>query len=865
MSLVAFLVGAIAVFPGAALPAQAATAAVTTDSALTVAWNGDTSSAREFQPERQTSSAHFNDFKDLSVTVSQTTGIIDQAIRVSVSGFAGTRSFSNDGTMVTNAQNFVQAMQCWGDPAAEDFRETCQWGGRGLAGFGSIVVPDNTFRVGPDAWQPDATNVTDVPFKPRGGGSVTGRIVRVDGKDTYPLLEEIGAATTNEVTAARVGNDGTGYFDFEAQTSIQAPQLGCGSDGNNRCWLVIVPRGTHFGGGTSCSSFRDPGNNYAPYTKGRAGSVQGGSPISDQCDYWDNRVVVPLDFQPTSASCPTGSKEKGVIGSQLMISAMISWQPALCQSTSVTYSFATNPDSVARAQVIAEGAGPKIAYTGYPVSPGELLNEDERNQLAKTTLVYAPVGVSSVVVGFFAEGANGRVEQLNLSPRLVAKLLTQSYKFTVPSNSSDVRRPFAHLGEVNRSYNYLNQDPEFRELNPDNYAQFSNNPAIVLPGPSGADAIKQVWRWIVADADARAFLAGEPDDWGMTVNPYYLPKGNPGATIPWYLDANGADLGENPVTREVGLTNLDGSPRSLSDVVLDSFPKNDESLVPLHLGLEKSRFGSIQFAPYSENLLSGARQSFRGTPNSKTVWDATKLNSAGETGDWVSSGTQLPGDKFMITITDSPSAHRYSLSMASLKVPNSDEIVAPGNDGMSAALSALAPTTLDTVKQVDPGKVSGGGYPMTIVTYAAVNVSGSDSESREKYAAMITEVTTKGQVTGTSIGQLPNGYLPLTRDLVAEAQAAVSAIRAFGAPVPPAAGGTSVKSSTTTTTKSTTPSTSTTPTTTKDEQVAAVPEFQDSDNRTAATSAIASGALVIALVIGFLGFLIGPFLFRGLP
>lgn len=853
----ALLVGAIAAVPLATAMPLAASAA--TSSALTVAWEGDSSSAASYQPDRLPSSPHYGDFQHLSVTVSQTTDLIDQAITVTVDGFTGTRQVSADGTTITNAMNFVQAMQCWGDPADEDFRETCQWGGRGQVGFGSIVAPDNTYRSNP-------STESDVPFRTVGGREVTGRVIHNGTKDEYPLLQYIGAASTNEITGARIGSDGTGSFDFETQTAITAPQLGCGKDGLTRCWLVIVPRGSHFGGGEDCSTVRDPRNNYDPYTYGRPNSIQGGSPISDLCDYWDNRIVVPLDFQPTTASCPVGSQEVRVIGSQLMVGAMTSWQPTLCQNGGSTFSFATNPDAVARAQLLDPAAtSPKLAFTGYPVSSGELQYQDERTLLSQTKLAYAPVAVSSVVIGFIAEPANGRITELNLSPRLVAKLLTQSYKFTVPSNSSDVTRPFAHLGEVNRSYNYLNQDPDFRALNPDNWSQFTANPAIVLPGPAGADAITQVWRWILADPDAAAFLQGQPDPWGMTVNPYYLPKGAAGTTIPWYLDDLKNDLGQNPTTKQVGLAYIDGTPRSLTDSPLDSFPKSDQSLIPLSLNLERTRFDSIQFAPYAENLLAGARQAFRANPNSKTVWDGTKLNAAGETGDWVSSGTQLPGDKFMITITDSPSAARYSLSVAGIQVPGTDTIIRPTADAMTAALEGLTATSLDSVLQVDPRAVPEDGYPMTMVTYAAVNLTAAPAATRTAIADMLAKVTTSGQTPGTQTGTLPPGYVPLSASLASASAAAVTSIRAYvspsASPTPkPNTNGYAQDdyvSGTSTLGGGANGGSGTDPTVTSgvDEATGMTP--------TSGSTPLPGNALIIALVVGALGFLIGPVLVRG--
>jgi len=620
---------------------QSADAADATSSKVTVQWTGGAG-----QPVRDTTSPHFAEFKKIALTVSQTKGIVDQAIQVSVTGFAGTVTAPDNS--VKNAMNYLQAMQCWGDPASTNFRQTCQWGGRYVEnnGLGSSAYLDNTLRVASRDLDAAHPTTSDNPFLTVQGRSVSGKPQLVNGTPNYGILDYFNAATSNEVTSARVGADGSGSFDFETQTSDQAPQLGCGSADHLRCYLVIVPRGTVFGGnGEECSSILDPANNFEPYTKGRPLSLQGGSPMNPGCDYWDNRVVVPLDFQPTGNTCAVGSTEQRVVGSQLMVGAMSSWQPDLCTRQKTTYSFSTNPDSIARHQLL-EGTA-SVAYASLPLSAGELTTNDDRQVLAETKLSYAPVAVSGVAIAFLGEFDAGRQTKLNLSPRLVAKLLTQSYPFQIPTNSGDEpSKAIAHLDAVNRGYRYLNADPEFRQLNPDNWAAFSQNPGIVVPGPSGADAIRQLWRWVIADSDAAAFLAGEPDPSGMRVNPYYLPAGNTKAVVPTFMQdgSYAVNADGSRVMKTVGLANIDGTPLKLSEVPLDTFIKADKTLAPLQLQTgQKNRFDSIQYAPYTDNLLSAARAGFRADPNSKSVWDPSKINSSGDVGDWVSSGAQIPG------------------------------------------------------------------------------------------------------------------------------------------------------------------------------------------------------------------------------
>jgi hypothetical protein len=769
---------------------QSADAATATSSAVTVKWLSDDSSVAAVQPPRDATSPHYNEMKNLSITVSQTSGLIDQAVSVSVKDFAtgvGTRDstrVAGSSVFASNAQNFLQAMQCWGEPTAGNFRQTCQWGGRytpsGNNGLGSSAFPDTTMRVGTIDADPNKPNDVDNPFlKVQGGKPIPGK--PISGK--YEILDYFNPATSNEVTTARVGVDGTGSFDFEPQTADTAPQLGCGTEGHLRCWLVVVPRGTFFGGDAKCSQFQDPaGDGSTTYTKWQKNALQAGSPINPNCDYWDNRVVVPLDFAPVGSTCAVGSTEQRVIGSQLMVGAMSSWQPALCTKQKTTYSFSTNPDSVARHQLL-EGQA-TVAYSSQPLSPGEQTTNESRQTLATTKLSYAPVAVSGVAVAFLAEFDEGRQTSLNLSPRLVAKLLTQSYGFQIPvSTSDDPLKPVAHLTvpkNVSRPYRLLSDDPEFQKLNPDNARFFQQSPSIVLPGPSGADAVRQVWKWLEADKDAAAFLAGTPDEWGMGVNPYYLPFGDAKAKVPTF-DAKGNFVldGDVRALAPVGLKNIDDSPLSLATVPLDTFFKADLTKAPL-AAVEKQRpFDSIQFAPYVDNMLNSARTAFRADPNSKTIWDPSKFNQAGDKGDWVSSGAQEPGKKFMIAITDTPSAARYGLNIASIQPANSSTLTNPTKEGLSTALVALRPTSDERVTQVDPSAVAAPGYPLTVVTYADVNLTLSTAANRKSIANLITQVTTTGQVPGTEPGQLPAGYLPITAAMADQAAKSVAAIRAF--------------------------------------------------------------------------------------
>ena len=222
------------------------------DSSLTVNWTGDTSSAASLQPQHNPGDFEYDEFKNIKVTVSQTSNLIDQAVHVDMSGFQGGTQAMADGTgqIWSTATNFMQAMQCWGDPTAANFRNTCEWGGRfaNNNGLGFTVYSDNVYRVATENVSPAANGAGDVPFIEPDGTSTSGEQQIEDGNKTYPISNVFGVNSSNEQNGARVNADGTGEFDFQVETSIQGSEMGCGATAaQDRCYLVLVPRGTEYG------------------------------------------------------------------------------------------------------------------------------------------------------------------------------------------------------------------------------------------------------------------------------------------------------------------------------------------------------------------------------------------------------------------------------------------------------------------------------------------------------------------------------------------------------------------------------------------------------------------------------------------
>ncbi|SHI13595.1 hypothetical protein [Streptomyces sp. 3214.6] len=690
------------------------------------------------------------EFKDMKFTVDQTTHLTSQAVTVSWTGgtpttFAGTL-FDTD---------FVQIMQCWGDddgtvPADPGPPRTqCQYGASPTTDRGSW--PGNDFddtrkvfySADPTNYGQDdrygATNPNapgEVPFKPVSGATVT------SNTQNNPYFNR---NTTNEVDFARTGADGTGQEFFEVQTANEAPHLGCGTPvrTNGRtaprsCWLVIVPQG----------HLDLDGKPYADHSQ-----VNAGSPVS--ATNWKNRVAIPLRFNPVGANCALGAKERPTTGSELVASAMTSWQTALCPAGRVYgYTELGEPDT--RARLSGDGAS-GLAFTT------RALGADEGTTAPPGTTAYAPVALSGAVIGFTVERrpkagapdavtrlAGTKVESIDLNQRLVAKLLTESYANSTWGSVLGGKAAKGY-GWVRNNPAGLASDPEFIALNPE-FADLSvaETPATdtdLITALGHSDTARALWRWILSDKDARQFLAGASDDWGMRVNPYY---------------ATNADVNATGTAFDPSRT--------------DDYPKSDPwCTIPPGTGAT-ARQCMIDFHPYVDDMQSGALHTRRADGLWKSTWDALASPPA-----FKSPGPQTVGSRFVITVTDAASAARYGLQTARLRNA-AGTFVAPDTASLTAAAATAAGKG---VAEISPAEAKAkGAYPLAQLVYAAVRPAGLDAAARKDYAALLEYAAGAGQTGGADPGRLPAGYAPLPQRLRTATTTAAHALASYrgGAP-----------------------------------------------------------------------------------
>ncbi|TPW73639.1 hypothetical protein [Schumannella sp. 10F1B-5-1] len=684
-------------------------------------------------------------FPDLKLTVSQTKGLVSQAIVLSWTG--GRKSIQP--SQQNGGSDFLQFAQCWGDdpsvpagePAQPD-RTTCQYGGFNSAGTtrdhyhasGSAAPQDSAYTIA----EPPLGDYTSIPFRAVDGTVSTNIVdgVRTDAVD--PNSNQFFTKyTTNEVSWAGSGDDGTGAVKFEVQTKVQAPGLGCGdaelqSDGSRigrSCWLVAIPRG----------------------------QADDGSRQVDQSglfwSQWKHRLAVKLDFRPVGDVCAIGAAERQLQGSELAAGAIASWQPVLCGSAGGdAYTVLTGTESDAAAIANSTNVGP-MALTSRP------LQGDVDDQLS-----YAPVALTGVAVSFAIDrrpSLDGTVprdvlaraglpfESMNLTPRLVAKLLTSSYLDALPANADRT-----HLGGNPRNLLY---DPDFLAINdPEWKYQAIVGPAVAdaLVPQGRSDAASALWSYVMADADARAFLAGAKDPWGMTVNkwsssdPTVAPKSDEGQSY-------------------------------AQTYPTDGFPKADPFEVVSELG-PKATVNSVTWRPYTNDLDSSAYKTLRGDGQVLGGW-----NPFATPAGYDKAVRDLPGSQHVIGVTDASSAAKYLTVTASLRNP-AGQFVAPTTTGFQAAAAAMTTSSGSTqVYGFDPASPQAQSattaYPLTMPVYAAVNPAMDDATLRASYAVFIRYAASDAaQTPGVDPGSLPDGYAPLPAGWRAQALAAADRIQAGG-------------------------------------------------------------------------------------
>lgn len=728
-------------------------------------------------------------FANLKVTVNQTRNLAAQAVSVTWTG--GTPTPSPGETLYRD--NYLQMMQCWGDddgtvpgnPGPPP--EQCVFGGtQERPDPGSTAAGSEAPRVDGRAssrvishrdWPnfaatPGYLDKRDgmvwKPFRPVGGEDPV--LVMTDptsNSTAYWRNPFFGRITTNEIVAAVTGPGGKGAEIFRTDTGIESRGLGCGTPVERvaggtpripKCWLVVVPRGGH--------AEENIGANTGFFERGGDRVVT--SPLAPRA--WQNRISVPLEFNPVASSCRLVDTQRRIAGTDLAVGAVSSWQPKLCATPgNPPYAYASVGDSSARRQLVGKAPGsPGMIVVPRPLEAPAVSPADP--------VTYAPLSLSAIVIGFNVErdppldaGAamnalrGVRVAEINLTPRLVAKLLTQSYRTQVEVGPSTPRYDTGKEYDwVKKNPVHMRLDPDFLRFNPEfnlmQIVHLKNFGGLLLPRGS-SDAALQVWEYVLADPEARAWLDGTPDPWGMKVNPVYATTA--GANAP---DAFGGS-------------------------VPDSFPKADPycfQAPPLKNGVVPPPLCGTEWLPYTGSPLDSARRT-RVADDKTPFLKADALTSSEVYNK--PDGFQPPGSRAILSLTDSASAALFGVQMARLSRAGDNgadrRFIAPDAAGISAGVESMAPRGEPAVLEPAPTAPAPAAYPLTALTYAAVTPLSLDDQARKEYAAFVEYAAGPGQESGFELGKLPPGYVPLPAPLRARATAAAKTIRELRPPAGP--------------------------------------------------------------------------------
>jgi hypothetical protein len=304
--------------------------------------------------------------------------------------------------------------------------------------------------------------------------------------------------------------------------------------------------------------------------------------------------------------------------------------------------------------------------------------------------------------------------------------------------------------------NTVLSDPDFLQYNPEfkllsATAGSGYNGGLLVEEPT-SDTAYELWRWILADPAARAWLASKPDPWGMTVNPYYSTDPN--------VNNTGAAFGA-PIPESYPKSD----PYCFQDANLHVAGTTPPQLAP--------PLCPADYFPYAASMQNAASETRSTNIGAKRLWNGVSFGS---------SGPQGTGQSLVMSITDSASAAQFGLQTASLSAAGDDRpqptFVAPTSSAFAAGEAAMGSMT--EVRQ--PNASTAGVYPLTLLSYAVAAPTSMTPADRSYFAQLLDYAAGPGQVPGDLFGQLPPGYAPLPADLRAQTLKAASELLHYSGP-----------------------------------------------------------------------------------
>jgi hypothetical protein len=451
---------------------------------------------------------------------------------------------------------------------------------------------------------------------------------------------------------------------------------------------------------------------------------------------WRGRISVPLHLAPPANVCSLHSSAApvAVYGSYLLFQATQQWAPHFCLNKKL-FPLQHVQFGEPGAKNLLNVGSINAAFQGLPPPEG-----------FSKPVVQAPTAATGFAVSFDISAASGgqvhAYHSVRLDARLLAKLLTESY----PSNPTMQQEDTALQNPTTHQPNPLDiaEDPEFQALNPGlpKFTLNSEPASTLMVMSSDSDMMTALTSYINADPEARAWLNGKPDPWGMVVNPAY--KGISLPVTSWPLN----DTFEPP-----GLYTPDRNPcLEVSPspwLPLVASPVENPAVITLDMQFDIANSQIVCANP--------------GAINQKLV----------------SVGREPTDRTFIFGLTTLADAQRYQLSTAALETqggstsgakftsPGGRSFVTPTDASLRAAVRLMKPDNkigswplpFAKLRTEAAGKAA---YPGTMLVSTDVPTTGLSKQDATDYSQFLEFVASDGQRTGFGAGELPPGYLPLT-------------------------------------------------------------------------------------------------------
>jgi len=654
------------------------------------------------------------------------------------------------------------------------------------------------------------------------------------GTTTYAVTDAEGKGSVKFFVQSSNSNASLGCSVTVACSLVVLPIMGISCDYASVIKFPVLERRTRYEKCTAAGRYK-PGQQTFGDPLSSVLSVTGSLWWSES--NWRNRFSIPLTFDATSDVCEVvGSGSTTLLyGSQAVRGLMEQWVPAFCTNKNLfRMRMVQTPEPQAKNLLRAGVIGAAL----------QLAPPDEAFE---TPTVQAPIGVTAWGVAFVVDDVTGHpLDNLNLNPRLLAKLLTMSYQTgptfggeyrfdyqpealrglvkgsgaarvlhyrvtanlpegesapspdltvsgapqsltadnyvevkwdTVPrATSYNIYRGDSASGEkkvasnvpvalfedksnaagvgnvptkeprapwtMEKSHLDLGHDPEFQALNPTKLSEsYSSIAASALyTVSSDSDVMFSLTSYINADPEARAWLNGKADPWGMTVNPNYLKIPLPTQSWP-ILDT----FVPQRLVDTVGCWRDSPTPW----LPLVQAPVSDPSIVALNMTFTVANSQTECKNPNQPNQKLGA------------------------------VGRQVVGRRFQLGVVSYADAQRGQLKLASLQTQSGApkdvqfdtaagrSFVPPTEQSIAAAVGMLRPDVkLGTwpipyaaMRSQAAGKAA---YPGVLLASADIPVKGLTRDEATRLSKFLTFAATLGQTPGFGNGQAPPGYVSLT-------------------------------------------------------------------------------------------------------